>query len=123
MPRRQRFVLIAVSGIAGLLMLAMLAAPLVTVERQRQIAARQEQRVQNFLRIAAPTTTRARDSQRAVMSGLARADDLVRRLRRLDTPEAIAAAGEIAGALEATDAPRSIAAAGSIARKLERSGA
>lgn len=101
------------AGLAGLLLLALLALQLITIERQRRIAVRQEQRVLALLEAARPQAQRLRSEADelipAVTMGLRRADDLVQAFAAQDVPAAIAAAGELAVDLTTGDRARILA--------------
>jgi tetrahydromethanopterin S-methyltransferase subunit B len=95
------------ASLVSLVMIGIQGFQLVTVERQRRIAARQEQRV-----IMSLETVReqARELRRGVggaapqvLAGLERADGLVRGLARNDAPQAIAEAGRLAQRLQDAD--------------------
>jgi hypothetical protein len=97
--RTQRIVL-TLGAVATTLMLALLALNLVDIERQRRIAARQEERAQSLAGRHDPDLGGLREGLDRglppVRAGLRRADGLVRALVRQDGPAAIAAAGELA---------------------------
>lgn len=85
------------------LMIGLLALQLVTVERQRRIAARQEGRARVSLNEIEQQARRARSAAPGLLDGLRRADGLVRALARTDSPEAIAEAGRLAERLRTAD--------------------
>jgi hypothetical protein len=103
-PRTQRIVL-TLAALAMTVMITLLALTLVDIERQRRIAARQEQRVKSLAGTAKPDIARVREGLEKgvppLKAGLRRADKLVRALVHLDGPQAIAAAGELARDLTA----------------------
>jgi hypothetical protein len=94
-PRTQRLVL-TFGAVATTVMIALLTLNLVDIERQRRIAARQEERAQSLAGQHAPDLSRLRESLPPVRAGLRRADGLVRALVAHHGPAALAAAGELA---------------------------
>jgi hypothetical protein len=126
-PRTQRIVL-TLGAVATTLMLALLALNLVDIERQRRIAARQEERVQSLAGQADAGLGDVRAGLKQglppVRAGLRRADGLVRALLEHRGPSAIAAAGELARDL--TTGNRAVALfdrGNELLAELERSGA
>lgn len=106
----------AAAAVPTLLMIGLLAFQLITVERQRRIAVRQEQRVISILEAAKPqaeelraAVPELRELVPDLSSGLSRADDLVRAFARGDAPAALAAAGELAVDLTTGDRARILA--------------
>lgn len=95
------------AGLMSVLMLGLLGLQLVTVERQRRIAARQEVRARlslDAVREQAQALLRSGgEVAPKVGAGLERADRLVRAFARADSPEAIAQAGELAERLQSAD--------------------
>jgi hypothetical protein len=87
-------------AVATTVMIALLTLNLVDIERQRRIAARQEERAQSLAGQHAPDLSRLRDGLDrglpTVRAGLQRADGLVRALVARHGPAAMAAAGELA---------------------------
>ena len=105
-PRTQRLAL-TFGAVVAVLMIALLTLNLIDIERQRRIAARQEERAQS---LAGQDDPNLRDLRASVdrglppvRAGLRRADRLVRGLLGDDTPEAIAAVGELARDLSRGD--------------------
>jgi hypothetical protein len=98
-PRTQRIVL-TLGAVATTLMLALLALNLVDIERQRRIAARQEERAQSLAGQHDSDLTGLRrgldQGLPPVRAGLRRADRLVRALLGHGTAAAVEAAGELA---------------------------
>lgn len=88
-------------------MLVLLGLQLITVERQRRIAARREGRARESIQAvegqARAFLREGRDAVPPVQAGLRRADRLVRALSRRHGPRAIAAAGELAQRLQNAD--------------------
>ncbi len=95
------------AAIPTLLMIGLLAMQLITVERQRRIAARQEVRARESLDYVRERgqslLRRGGEAIPRIGDGLARADRLVRELARTDSPEAIAEAGRLAQRLQDAD--------------------
>ncbi len=91
------------AAVPTLMMIGLLALQLITVERQRRIAARQEGRARVSLQAITDQARRLQDGAPRLLGGLERADGLVRALARADSPEAIAEAGELAERLQDAD--------------------
>jgi hypothetical protein len=106
---RSRYVVAALAAVSVVLMLGLLTVQLITIERQREIAARQEQRVIALLEAGRPQARELREAVPALSGGLRRADDLVKALARQDAPAALAAAGELATDLVTGDRARILA--------------
>lgn len=95
------------AAIPTVLMIGLLALQLMTVERQRRIAARQEGRAKVSLEAVrdqgGELLRQSRGAVPELGTGLRRADRLVRAIARNDGPRAIAAAGELAERLQNAD--------------------